>query len=60
MADCGLSQASIPYLSKCLINKRFMTQLVLDNNRIGQEGAKLLANGIRDNETMTDLRIANC
>ena len=37
-----------------------MTQLVLDNNRIGQVGAKLLADGIRDNETMTDLRIANC
>ena len=37
-----------------------MTQLVLDNNRIGQAGAKLLADGIRDNETMTDLRIANC
>ena len=32
----------------------------MDNNKIGQQGAALLADGIRDNETMTDLRIANC
>ena len=60
IADCGLTHASIPFLSKCLTNKRFMTQLVIDNNRIGTPGAKLLADGIKDNETMTDLRIANC
>lgn len=50
----------MPVLSKALANKRFLTKLVLDNNQIGKEGAELLANGIRANETLTNLHMANC
>jgi dihydrodipicolinate reductase len=48
VGETGLTASSIPQLNKCLQNKRFMTQIILDNNRIGVQGA------------MTDLRMANC
>jgi len=46
VAGCQLTPDSMPILSKALGNKRFLTKLVLDNNKIGKEGAELLALGI--------------
>jgi len=34
--------------------------LLLDGNVIGVEGAKALARGIRDNETLTNLHLSDC
>jgi hypothetical protein len=36
----------MPVLSSALANKRFLTKLLLDNNKIGVEGAELLAKGL--------------
>jgi Ran GTPase-activating protein (RanGAP) involved in mRNA processing and transport len=47
-------------LSQALANKRFLTKLLLDNNKIGVEGAQILAKGIAANETLTNLHLANC
>jgi Ran GTPase-activating protein (RanGAP) involved in mRNA processing and transport len=47
VAGCGLSKNSILHLSQALKNKRFLTKLVLDNNNIGSEGAKLLSKGLK-------------
>ena len=60
IGETGITSTSIPQLNKTLQNKRFMTQIILDNNRIGVDGAKKFAQGIANNETMTDLRMANC
>jgi hypothetical protein len=43
LGETGITASSIPSLNKCLQNKRFMTQIILDNNRIGVNGAKLFA-----------------
>jgi len=50
----------MPTLSQALANKRFLTKLLLDNNKIGAEGATLLAKGLAANETLTNLHLANC
>ena len=55
-----ISESCIPYLSKCLQNKKFLTKLLLDGNVIGVEGAKTLSIGIRDNETLTNLHLSDC
>jgi len=60
LAETGISSASIPELSNCLRNKRFLTKLLLDHNRIGPEGARTLAAGIKENETLTNLHLSNC
>jgi Ran GTPase-activating protein (RanGAP) involved in mRNA processing and transport len=60
VSGCLLTLDSMPVLSKALANKRFLTKLVLDNNKIGKEGAELLAKGIQANETLTNLHMANC
>jgi len=39
LAQTGITFESMPILSKALSNKRFLTKLVLDNNRIGTKGA---------------------
>ena len=35
VADCGITKSSIPALSDALQSKRFLTKLLLDNNKIG-------------------------
>ena len=50
----------MPALSTALENKRFLTKLLLDNNKIGPQGAAILAQGIKSNETLTNLHLANC
>jgi hypothetical protein len=60
LADTGISHLSIPYLARSLKNKRFLTKILLDFNKIGVEGAKTLADGIKDNETLTNLHLSHC
>lgn len=60
LQNIGISQSCIPDLSKCLLNKKFLTKLLLDGNVIGVEGAKALARGIKDNETLTNLHLSDC
>lgn len=60
LADAGLSKASIPQFAKSLTNKRFLTKILLDQNKIGPEGAKTLADGLKDNETLTNLHLSHC
>jgi Ran GTPase-activating protein (RanGAP) involved in mRNA processing and transport len=60
IANTGISHVSMDSLSKALVNKRFLTKLNLDNCRIGSQGAKMLSEGIRSNETLTNLHVANC
>jgi Ran GTPase-activating protein (RanGAP) involved in mRNA processing and transport len=50
----------MPVLSQALANKRFLTKLLLDNNKIGPVGAATLAKGLSANETLTNLHLANC
>lgn len=50
----------MPILSQSLANKRFLTKLLLDNNKIGPAGAQMLAKGLAANETLTNLHLANC
>ena len=33
---------------------------MLDSNKIGPEGAKILADGLKDNETLTNLHLSHC
>lgn len=35
LQNLGISENSIPQLSKCLMNKKFLTKLLLDGNIIG-------------------------
>jgi len=49
VADAQLTKACIPKLSEMMKNKLFLTKILLDNNRIGIDGARLLAEGIMDN-----------
>jgi Ran GTPase-activating protein (RanGAP) involved in mRNA processing and transport len=60
LADIGLTKISIPHIAKSLKNKRFLTKILLDSNKIGIEGAQLLAEGIKDNETLTNLHLSHC
>ncbi len=60
LADTGLTKTSIPLLSRALKNKRFLTKIMLDQNKIGVEGAKLLAEGLKDNDTLTNLHLSQC
>ena len=60
LQNLGISENSIPQLSKCLQNKKFLTKLLLDGNIIGVAGAEALANGIKDNETLTNLHLSDC
>lgn len=43
LGSTGLTKDSIPDLSYALQNKRFLTKLLLDNNKIGPQGATMLA-----------------
>lgn len=49
VADAQLTKAAIPKFSECIRNKHFLTKILLDNNRIGVDGARLLAEGITGN-----------
>ena len=60
VADAGLTKISIPFLAKSLKNKRFLTKISLDHNKIGVEGAFLLTEGIKANETLTNLHLSHC
>lgn len=60
VADAGLTKLSIPSLAKSLKNKRFLTKILLDHNKIGVEGAALLTEGIKANETLTNLHLSHC
>ena len=60
LQNVSITEKSIPKLSTCLSNKKFLTKLLLDGNVIGVEGAKALARGIRDNETLTNLHLSDC
>jgi Ran GTPase-activating protein (RanGAP) involved in mRNA processing and transport len=59
-SDTGVTKTSIPYLAKSLKNKRFLTKLMLDSNFIGIDGAKMLSEGLRQNETLTNLHLSHC
>ena len=39
LADIGLTKISIPFIAKAMKNKRFLTKILLDQNKIGSEGA---------------------
>jgi Ran GTPase-activating protein (RanGAP) involved in mRNA processing and transport len=39
LAQTNITHLSMPILSQSLANKRFLTKLLLDNNKIGQVGA---------------------
>lgn len=60
LADAGVTKTSIPIFAKSLRNKRFLTKILLDFNKIGLEGAKILAEGLKDNETLTNLHLSHC
>jgi len=60
IADAGLTKASIPNFARSLVNKRFLTKILLDMNKIGPEGAKTLAEGLKENETLTNLHLSHC
>lgn len=60
MADADITKASIPVFARSLRNKRFLTKILLDSNKIGVEGAKILAEGLKDNETLTNLHLSHC
>jgi len=60
VADAGITKASIPVFAKSLRNKRFLTKILLDSNKIGVDGAKILAEGLKDNETLTNLHLSHC
>jgi Ran GTPase-activating protein (RanGAP) involved in mRNA processing and transport len=60
IADAGITKMSIPYFAKSLSNKRFLTKVLLDYNKIGPEGAKTLSEGLKENETLTNLHLSHC
>ena len=60
IADGGISKLSITAFSKTLKNKKFLTKVLLDFNKIGIEGAKILADGLKENETLTNLHLSHC
>jgi Ran GTPase-activating protein (RanGAP) involved in mRNA processing and transport len=37
-----------------------LTKILLDQNKIGVEGAKTLAEGLKENETLTNLHLSHC
>ena len=43
LQNLSISENSIPTLSNCLSNKKFLTKLLLDGNIIGVNGSKALA-----------------
>ena len=60
LADAGITKISLPTFAKSLRNKRFLTKILLDSNKIGVEGAKTLTEGLKDNETLTNLHLSHC
>lgn len=55
-----MTHASLGHVSNALKNKRFLTKIVLDQNNIGVEGAAILAEGLKSNETLTNLHLSHC
>ena len=59
LSRVGATELSMPHLSACLKTKKLLLKLMLDNNRIGEEGAKLLAEGLAGGDALTHLTLSN-
>jgi Ran GTPase-activating protein (RanGAP) involved in mRNA processing and transport len=55
IADAGITKISIPPFARSLSNKRFLTKVLLDSNKIGPEGSSRLASYLLSNTSVTAL-----
>ncbi|CAL1546905.1 unnamed protein product [Lymnaea stagnalis] len=60
LLDCLLDAQTIPRLAKTFYGCERLTTLVLDYNEFGDEGCKILCNGLENNVSLLSLSLCYC